>query len=213
MGDIKCKSPIPGKIVEELTVPAREYLTLTIKKGQILRLIDAEGQQVADVLFFNSHDLDEVSSCTCTTILNSTTRITRGHVIFSQKCNKMLTIIEDTVGMNAFNGGYCTEAMNYARYKIRGTRNCGDNFALALAPHGLTRKDFHPDCCCVFFMNLAAGPDGSWQILEPVSKPGDHIDLRAEMECLIALSNCPQERNPCNAFNPTPLKIVVYENS
>ena len=208
---------IPMKTIREVVVPAREYLALTIKKGQTLRLIDLEGHQVIDVIFFNLNDLEERSSCVLTCLFNITLHITKGHYIFSQKANKMFKIIEDKVGMRGptggFTGGYCSDDLNYVRFGIRGTRNCRDNFAMALAPYGLTKKDFNEDCCASLFMNLCEDANGVWEIRECVSEPGDYMDLQAEVDCLVAISNCPSDRTPCNAFNPTPIKVVVYEGS
>ena len=204
------------RIIQEVVVPAKEYLALTVKKGQTLRLVDLEGQQVIDVIFLNLHDFEERSSCVTTTIANKTLHITKGHYIFSQKATKMFQIIEDTVSprgpTGGFTGGYCNDDINYARFGVRGMRNCRDNFALAIAPYGLTKKDFNEDCCASVFMNLCEDADGVWAIREPVGQAGDYMDLRAEMDCLVAISNCPQDRSPCNAFNPTPIKIVVHEN-
>jgi uncharacterized protein YcgI (DUF1989 family) len=83
---------------------------------------------------------------------------------------------------------------------------------MAIAPYGLTGKDFHEDCCASLFMNLIPEPNGDFKIREPLSKPGDYIDLKAEMDVIAAISNCPQDRNPCNAFNPTPIKVIVFKN-
>ncbi len=207
------ESAIPGKVVKEVIIPAREYLALEIKKGQILRLIDIEGQQVIDVMVFNLNDLEERSSCHSTRAINKTWRITEGHSIYSQKCNKMYTIIDDKVGTNVYGGGFCTEEVNYARYGIRGTRNCRDNFIMAVAPYGLTKRDVQEDGNGTFMMVLQPSLDGTWIIQEPQKKPGRYVDVLAEIDLLVALSNCPQEHNPCNAFNPTPVKVIVYESS
>lgn len=196
-------------IIREIIVPAREYLSLIIKNRQIFRLIDIEGQQVIDVIFFNLNDLGERSSCVITCLFNKTLHITKGHSVYSQKGNNMLTIIEDKVGARGstggWTGGYCSEDINYARFGIKGMRNCQDNFAMALAPYGLTKKDFNEDCCASIFMNLTENSNGVWAIREPFSEAGDYIDFQANMDCLVAISNCPQDRSPCNAYNPTPI--------
>jgi uncharacterized protein YcgI (DUF1989 family) len=122
----------------------------------------------------------------------------------------MLLITEDKVGLHYSGGGFCTEQLNYIRYKVHNTRNCGDNLTMSFKSYGIKREDFGFDCCFNIFMNLTFQADGSMRLKEPISKPGDYIDLRAEMDCLIAISNCPQDRNPCNGFNPTPLRIQVF---
>lgn len=204
------KSGITGKIVSEKTIPAREYHALSVKKGQILRLIDVEGQQVPDLIAFNLNDFEEGISCYAMKLVFHE-RERNLHNIYSQKCNKMFTVIEDKAGMHLL-GGYCNDYYNYARYGKKGTRNCRDNFIMAIAPYGLTGKDFNQDNCISFFMNVIQEPEGKTQILEPITKPGDYIDLKAEMDCLVAISACPQELNACNAFKPTPIKVVVYES-
>jgi uncharacterized protein len=205
------ESRIPGRVLREEIIPAGEYLALELEKGQVLRLIDIEGQQVFDVIAFNLHDLEERSSMWHTRGVNLTWRITEGHSVYSQKCNKMYTIIDDKVGKNVFDGGFCTEEINYFRYGIRGTRNCRDNLTMAVKPYGLTKKDIQEDGTAAFLMELTPGCDGSYIIREPEKKPGRFIDLLAEIDLLFAISNCPQENNPCNAFYPTPVKVMVFE--
>lgn len=202
---------IPGEIIKEITIPAQEYLALEAKKGQVLRVIDIEGQQVVDVIVFNLNDPEERSSCGATRGINETCRITEGHSIYSQRCNKMYTIIDDKVGKNVYDSGFCTEEINYARYGVRGTRNCKDNLTMAVAPYGLTKKDIQEDGNAGLMMVLTPAPDGSYIIREPEKEPGRYIDLLVEMDLLVAISNCPQERNPCNAFNPTPVKVIVFK--
>lgn len=206
-------SAIPGKIVKEIVIPAREYLGLEVKKGQVLRVIDIEGQQCADLAVFNLHNPDERLSCSVTRTLNQEWHTSERDSAYSQRCNKMFTIIDDKVGQNTFGGGFCTADLNYARYGVWGTRNCGDNLAMAIAPYGLTRRDLNQDGTCALMMNLAADPDGGFVIRESEKQPGRYVDLLAEMDLLLAISACPQELNPCNAFHPTPVKVVVYEKS
>ncbi len=211
MSDQTKTNEIPGRILKEVVIPAREYLALELKKGQVIRLIDIEGQQVFDVSVFNLHDLEERLSCTATKLVNLKWRITEGDSAYSLRCNKMYTIIDDKVGKNVFEGGFCTEEANYVRYGVHGTRNCRDNLTMAVAPHGLTKKDVQEDGNVGFLMDLSPTPDGSYIICQPTKQPGRYIDLLTEMDLLVAISNCPQDRNPCNAFNPTPVKVVVYE--
>ena len=122
----------------------------------------------------------------------------------------MFTIVEDKIGLHYSGGGFCSEEVNYIRYNVRNTRNCADNLTMAFGPYGIRREDFDFDCCFNMFMNLTFEPDGFMKLQEPLSKPGDYVDLRAEMDCIIGISNCPQDRNPCNGFNPTPLQIQVF---
>ena len=177
------------------------------------RIIDIEGKQCADLICFKLDDLKERSSCINTTVINNTWRITKGHSIFSQRANKMLTIVDDKAGMHHFLGGYCTAERNYYWHKEKGTRNCRDNLIMAIEPYGLTGNDFNEDTCASLFMNLTPEPDGSFNIREPLSKPGDYIEFCPEMDILAGISACPVDRNPCNGFNPTPIGVIVYEKS
>jgi uncharacterized protein YcgI (DUF1989 family) len=198
------------KIFLEEVIPAREYTSLVLHRGEILRVIDLEGKQVADLVAFNATDKGEKLSCVYNNLLNGTWKLTKGHTLYSNRARPMFSIIEDKVGLHYSGGGFCSEEINFLRFNVRNTRNCADNLTLAFKPHGIQRQDFDFDCCFNIFMNLTFQPDGSMKIQEPLSKPGDYIDLKSEMDCIIAISNCPQDRNPCNGFNPTPLQIKVF---
>ena len=198
------------KIFLEEVIPAREYTSLVLHRGEILRVIDLEGKQVEDLVAFNATDKGEKLSCVYSNLLNGTWKLTKGHTLYSNRARPMFSIIEDKVGLHYSGGGFCSEEINLLRFKVRPTRNCADNLTLAFKPHGIQRQDFDFDCCFNIFMNLTFQPDGSMKLQEPLSKPGDYIDLKSEMDCIIAISNCPQDRNPCNGFNPTPLQIKVF---
>jgi len=198
------------KIFLEEVIPAREYTSLVLHRGEILRVIDLEGKQAADLVAFNATDKGEKLSCVYSNLLNGTWKLTKGHTLYSNRARPMFSIIEDKVGLHYSGGGFCSEEINFLRFNVRNTRNCADNLTLAFKPHGIQRQDFDFDCCFNIFMNLTFQPDGSMKLQEPLSKHGDYIDLKNEMDCIIAISNCPQDRNPCNGFNPTPLQIKVF---
>lgn len=198
------------KILFDEVVPAREYISFILHQGEILRIIDLEGKQVTDLISLSAMDKTEKLSCVYSNILNGTWKLTKGHILYSNRAHPMLSIIEDKVGLHYSGGGFCSEEINFLRFKVRNTRNCADNLALAFKSHGIQREDFNFDCCFNIFMNLTFQSDGSMKLQEPLSKPGDYIDLKAEMDCIIAISNCPQDQNPCNGFNPTPLQIKLF---
>jgi len=172
-------------------------------------VIDLEGKQVADLVAMNATDTSEKLSCVYSNLLNGTWKLTKGHILYSNRARPMISIKEDKVGLHYSGGGFCSEEINFLRFKVRNTPNCAENLTLAFRPHGIQREDFDFDSCFNIFMNLTFQPDGTMKLQEPLSKPGDYIDLKSEMDCIVALSNCPQDRNPCNAFNPTPLQIKV----
>ena len=202
---------VPGRVLLDYVIPAREFYGLRMPKGRILRIIDLEGQQVMDYMAFSAQDPSEKQSMVWTNVMNRTWKITKGHVLYSNRAAAMFKILDDTVGMNYTGGGYCTEHGNFVRYGVRGTRNCGENLANALAPFGIQPRDLDEAANFNIFMNVAYETDGTFEIRPAVSRPGDYMDLEAQMDVLVGMSCCPQERNPCNGFKPTSMKIILYE--
>jgi uncharacterized protein YcgI (DUF1989 family) len=198
--------------IQETTIPAKEYFSVVLYKGQTLRIIDVEGKQVPDLVAISAKDKEEKLSCVYSNVLNGTWQLTKGHILYSNRANPMLSITDDLVGLHYSGGGFCSKELNYVRYKDHNMRNCADNLTMAFKSHGIERRDFNFDCCFNIFMNLTFQPDGTVKLDEPLSKAGDYIDLKAEMDCIIGISNCPQDRNPCNGFNPTSLKIIVFND-
>ncbi len=205
------RHPVPGKVVKEWVIPAKEYSAFTMHRGQVLRFVDVEGQQVPDLVCFNEQDLSEDLNLGNSLLLNKRRELRQGDILYSVTCNPMMTIVGYSNGESYAYGPMCSEELNRIRYGVPGTRNCRDNFAKALAPWGFGYRQI-PNAF-VPFMRVAVEPDGTMEIREPTSRPGDTYDLRAEMDLLVAVSNCPQERNPCNAFKPTPMGIIIYDPS
>ena len=199
-----------GSILQETVIPARGYLALELRRGQVLRILDLEGQQVADVVFFNRDNLAEKFSPNNTVTLNSNVYLSQGGTLYSDQANAMCTIVADTVGRHDFIAGSCSEGTNRLRYGERafGKATCRGNLTLALSPYGIPMKDV-PYTLSVF-MNAPVQPDGTFTLGSAHSKPGDHLDLRAEMNLIVAISNCPQELNPVNGPGPTTIKVVLY---
>jgi hypothetical protein len=142
-------------------------------------------------------------------LLNKRRELRQGDVLYSVVCNPMMTIIGYSNEESYSYGPMCSEELNRIRYGVPGTLNCRDNFAMALAPWGFNQRQI-PNAF-VPFMRVEVEPGGTMEIKEPTSRPGDFYDLRAEMDLLVAVSNCPQERNPCNGFKPTPMGMIIYE--
>jgi uncharacterized protein len=197
------------RIVRDEVIPPKEYLGLELRRGQTLRIIDVEGQQVPDLVCYNLHQPRERLSTNNSRLIQKRWLLTTGHVLYSDEGNVMLAITDDTVGIHHASAGCCNDFANYHRYGERGTRNCLDNLAAAAAPLGLTTKDI-PGAFCPF-MKVIQHPDGAYEIQEPDSRPGDYLDLRAEMDLFVAISNCPQEKNPCNGFKATSLRVIVTD--
>lgn len=200
--------PLPGKVLREFVIPAREYAALTMKEGESLRFVDMEGKQVPDLVCFNQRDLSEEISMGNSLLINKRRELVKGNVLYSVICNPMMTITGYSNELSYAYGPMCSEEVNRVRYGVAGTRNCRDNFALALKDWGFTARRI-PDAF-VPFMRVEIDERGNMEIREPTSKPGDHYDLRAEMDLVVGISNCPQERNPCNGFNPTAMGVIIY---
>ena len=211
MTDLRVARQIPGTVIRQQIIPAREYLAFTMQRGQVLRIIDLEGQQCADLIAFNLRNLEERIHNARAVRLNGSYKPTTGHMLYSDDCNPMFKIIADTLGENYAGDSMCSEEMNFIRYGVHGTRNCRDNLALAVQPWGITKHQlpgaFAP------FMSVTFTPEGGNAIAPGKSRPGDYIDLKAEMDLLVAISNCPQDLNPINGWNPTALEIILYEES
>ena len=196
-------------VVKDVTVEPAGYFAAEVKKGQVLRILDVEGQQVADFICFNLQHLEEKLSVMNTINLNKQVFPRVGYLLLSDEAQPMMTIVADTCGVHDMLAGACSRFTNERRYGVKDTKNCRDNLAAAVKPWGVAWKDvpFNMNV----FMNCPIGADGSWSIQVPKSKAGDYIDFRAEMDVLAAFSNCPQINNACNAFRLKPLRAMVYD--
>jgi urea carboxylase-associated protein 1 len=200
---------IPGRVIFETTLPPRGHVAREIERGQVVRVIDLEGRQVGDLIAFNRANLAEKFWISNTIRLNGTVFVTTGHVLYSELSNPMLTIVADTCGRHDLLAGSCNAEIDKVRYGVDAHYGCVENFLAALEPYGIARKDI--PMSLNLFMNCPVEAGGAWTIATPVSKAGDYIDLRAEMDCIVALSNCPQDLNPCNDGALKPLQFAVYQ--
>lgn len=202
-------APGPGRVIFETTLPPRGKIGREIERGQIMRVVDLEGRQVGDLVAFNRANLAEKFWISNTVRLNGTVFVTTGHVLYSELSNPMFTITADTCGRHDLLAGSCNAEIDKVRYGVDAHYGCVENFIAALAPYGVERKDV--PMSLNLFMNCPVDASGAWTIATPISKPGDYVDLRAEMDCVVALSNCPQDLNPCNDGQLKPLQFTVYE--
>jgi urea carboxylase-associated protein 1 len=197
-----------GAVREDVVVPPGEPWSRVVSQGEILRIVDLQGQQAVDFICFNAHDTKETYDNTVTVRLASRPFLRKGDVLYSNLANPMFTIIEDIIGNHDTMCGCCSAEINYLRYKVKDTPSCRANFLRELAKHGLDSRSLVPNIN--FFMNIPIDANGEFQIKAPLSRPGDHVDLAAEMDCLAVISNCPQTLNPANNFNPTPVRMVTF---
>src|SRR4030088_906848 len=206
---LKAAEYIPGNIVKDTTVSAgaNNYVS-EIPQGRRLRIIDLGGQQAVDFLAFDLADTEIRYNNANSIKLNRTIYVTKGFRLYSDVAEVLMTVVEDTVGRHDTIGGACSSEVNKLRYGTDGTCACRDNFLAALATRGMSARDIHANVN--FFMNVPVHQNGSAEIEEGISIPGDFVDLRADKDVLVVLSNCPQFYNPCSGWNPTPIRIIEW---
>ncbi|MDM0047399.1 urea amidolyase associated protein UAAP2 [Variovorax sp. J22R115] len=194
------------------TVPAGEPAVKELKAGQTLRILDLEGNQAIDTLFFNLNDPAERFDPQRTLRIQKGLYITTGTVLWSNRGNAMLTVVADTCGRHDTLGGACAQESNTVRYALgkRYMHSCRDNFLRACAHDGrIGKRDIGANIN--FFMNVPVTPEGGLTFEDGISAPQKYVELRAEMDVLVFISNCPQLNNPCNAYNPTPAELIVWD--
>jgi urea carboxylase-associated protein 1 len=195
-------------IIEDTIVPASMPWSGVIRQGQFLRLVDIEGQQAIDFLCYNLEDPSERYHAPNTIKIPGQIYLGEGSVLWSVRARKMMTIVEDTCGGHDTIFGCCSFALDEVRYGATNPRCCQQNFEQELATHGLGPRDVVPNVN--FFMRVPVGPDGEAMIVDGISRPGDYVDLRAEMDILAVLSNCPEALNPATGSGPTPIRAIIY---
>jgi urea carboxylase-associated protein 1 len=194
-------------------LPAGEPWLYTLKRGQTLRIVDLEGNQAVDTIFYNAADTAESYSVTDTLQRQGGIYLSAGSVLYSNRGRPMLAIVADTCGRHDTLGGACAAESNTVRYALQKKfmHSCRDNYLLALAraDMGMDKRDLVPNVN--FFMNVPVTADGGLSFEDGLSAPGKYVELRAEMDVLVLVSNCPQLNNPCNAYNPTPVRFVIWD--
>ena len=261
------ESPLdPGTAVYDHVLPAGEGWLHPIQAGQTLRILDLEGNQAVDTLFYNAHDFTERYSATETLKQQGAIYLTAGSQLMSSHGREMLTITADTCGRHDTLGGACAAESNAVRYALdkRPMHSCRDTFLKCLwqydgglsrkrraapsvldplggqagpgpapgafsrkrraapsvldplggqagpgpAQGALTKRDI--TCNINFFMNVPVTPLGGLEFADGVSAPGKYVEMRAAMDVLCLISNCPQLNNPCNAYNPKPVRLLIW---
>ncbi|MEY4765420.1 MAG: hypothetical protein RI907_2093 [Pseudomonadota bacterium] len=195
--------------------PAGEPWLTEIKQGQTLRILDLEGNQAVDIIFYSRHDVAEHYSATDTLLAQGGIYLSTGSVLMSNEGRPMLTIVADTCGRHDTLGGACAAESNTVRYALQKKfmHSCRDNYLLAMTQvdAGLSKRDLVPNIN--FFMNVPVTPEGGLTFADGVSAPGKYVELRAEMDLWMLVSNCPQLNNPCNAYNPTPVEFLIWDGA
>ncbi len=187
-------------------------------QGQYVRIVDLEGNQAVDTLFYNAHDYADRYSAQDTIRDQGNIYLTTGTRLISTLRNTLLTIVADTCGRHDTLGGACSCESNMVRYAIdkRSMHACRQSFLKgALAWSEATGRELAKSDLTAninFFMNVPVTREGKLTFEDGVSDAGKYVELRAEMDVLIVISNCPQLNNPCNAYNPTPVELLIWNS-
>jgi len=200
---------LPGPVVHDVVVPARAPWMHDIKAGQTLRIVDLEGNQAVDFLIYATGDDAERYSAQDTIAAQRNIFLRTGSVLLSNEGRAMMTIAGTTVAYHDTIGGACSCESNTLRYGhfTKSQHACVDNFLDANACAGRNKRDMVSNIN--FFMNVPVEADGTLGIVDGISAPGLRVDLHAAMDVTVVISNCPQINNPCNGFNPTPVRMIV----
>lgn len=194
------------------TIAAGEPFLKEVKAGQTLRLLDLEGNQAVDTLFFSASNPRERYDVQRTLRKQNRVYLTTGTVLYSNLGNPLLTITADTCGRHDTLGGACAQESNTVRYALdkRYMHSCRDNFLRASLHDGrLNKADISANIN--FFMNVPVTPEGGLTFEDGISAAGKYVELVAHMDVIVLISNCPQLNNPCNGYNPTPAEFLVWD--
>jgi uncharacterized protein YcgI (DUF1989 family) len=200
---------VPGQVPREsVHIPKQSGRALRLRRGELLRVIDPEGEQVADLVAFADPDRAEVFSAAQTREVARTLFVTTGHVLYAKSGLPLLTIVADDVGRHDLLFPPCRPEMYRRIYGQEDHPNCLENLAGALAPFGVTQDEVPMPFN--IFQHTVVHPEGRMEVRTPLSKPGDAILLRAERDVLVAVSSCSVDRSACNGYNPTPIDLEIY---
>lgn len=211
---IKSSALNPQDAYLSKTIDAGDYYIGIVQKGESIRIVDLKGNQAADTLFYNAHDVSERYSAMDTIREQGGLYLTAGTQLKTNLNNNLLEIVADTCGRHDTVGGACATESNTVRYDLekRCMHACRDSWMLAIQEHeefGLCKSDITHNIN--FFMNVPVTADGKLTFEDGISAPGKYVELKANMDTLVLISNCPQLNNPCNGYNPTPIEILVWE--
>ena len=204
----------PETAVFRQNLDSGDYFIRRVEKGQTIRFLDLEGNQAADVLFYNADDTAERYSIMDTIREQGNIYLNAGSVLKTNFNNDLLKIVADTCGQHDTLGGACATESNTVRYDLekRHMHACRDSWMLAIQEHpefGLKKQDVTHNVN--FFMNVPVTEDGGLTFEDGISAPGKYVELEALMNTVVLISNCPQLNNPCNGYNPTPIEILIWD--
>src|SRR6202165_5373515 len=204
----------PADAVYRFVIPAGEPWLHEIRQGQYFRIVDLHGNQAVDTLFYNAHDTADRYSAQDTIRAQRNIYLTTGTRLMSTNGTVLLTIVADTCGRHDTLGGACANESNMVRYALdkRHMHACRSIFLKAVNQwgQGMSKRDITSNIN--FFMNVPVTPEGQLTFEDGISDPGKYVEMRAETDVLALLSNCPQLNNPCNAYHPTPVEVLIWDS-
>ncbi|HEV8603939.1 MAG TPA: urea amidolyase associated protein UAAP2 [Tepidisphaeraceae bacterium] len=197
--------------IYDYVIPARAPWSGIVRRGQTLRIIDLEGNQAVDCILYSAADPTERYSAAQTIVAQANIFLATGTKLMSDEGNVLMTISADNCGRHDTIAGACSCESNTLRYghHTKHQHACVENFLMALSRHSMGKRDMVSNIN--WFMNVPVEADGTLGIVDGISAPGKYVDLLAEMDTLVVISNCPQINNPCNGFNPTPVRVVIID--
>ncbi len=204
----------PETAVHDEVVPAGDHWMHLIKAGQAFRIVDLEGNQAADTLFYSADDPTDRYSASDTIQRQRNLYLTTGTVLVSSLGNELLEITADTCGRHDTLGGACSRESNTMRYDLgkESMHACRDSFLCGVTNwgQGMSKRDI--TCNINFFMNVPVTPEGKLTFEDGISAPGRYVELVAQRDVIALISNCPQLNNPCNGYNPTPVQVLIWND-
>ncbi len=191
------------------TVSPRAPWSRVLQAGQVLTIVDVDGNQAADFLCYDAHDTARAYSAQATLQAQDSVFLTTGSVLRDNEGAALMTVVRDEVGQHDTLGGACSRESNTLRYGHHtwGQHACVENFLRELSRHGLGKPDHVPNIN--WYMNVPVDPDGALGIVDGISAPGLSLSLHAEKDTLVVISNCPQINNPCNGFEPSRVELII----
>ncbi|RRQ28319.1 urea carboxylase-associated family protein [Rhodococcus sp. Eu-32] len=198
-----------GTVILDEIADARAPWSAVVAAGDILTIVDLHGNQAVDTLVYSAHDHAVRYSAAATVVAQKNLFLTTGTVLRSDDSTALMTIVDDEVGNHDTVGGACSQESNTLRYGHHTAHQhaCVENFLIEGAKWGLGKRDLVSNIN--FFMNVPVDADGTLGIVDGLSAPGKSLSLRAEIDTLVLVSNCPQINNPCNGFDPTSVRMIV----
>ncbi|MCP1411847.1 urea amidolyase associated protein UAAP2 [Paenarthrobacter sp. A20] len=200
---------VPGRAVLDELVEARGPWSAVVEAGDVLTIVDHDGNQAVDCILYAAKDTSTRYSAAVTIATQGSIFLTTGSALRADSGQELMTVVADEVGVHDTIGGACSQESNTLRYgqHTHEQHACVENFLIEGAKWDLGKKDLVSNIN--WFMNVPVDPDGALGIVDGLSAPGKRVALRAEVDTLVLVSNCPQINNPCNGFNPTPVRMIV----